>query len=70
VEDEPLVTAKVIAGEFGIPRSTLYRLVDDGKVRAHDVTADYHQRRQFRFLVSEVRADLDKIKEQRTPPPA
>lgn len=65
MEDEPLVTAKVITDQFHIPRSTLYRLVEDGKVRARDVTADYHSRRQYRFLVSEVEEDLARIREQR-----
>jgi excisionase family DNA binding protein len=59
VEDEPLVTAKVIADEFGIPRSTLYRLVADGRVPAHDVTKPWHDRRQLRFRVSEVRKAIE-----------
>lgn len=62
MEDEALVTAKVITDQFHIPRSTLYRLVKDGKVRAVDVTRDFHSRRQFRFRLSDVRADLDAIK--------
>lgn len=62
-----MVTAKVITDQFHIPRSTLYRLVDDKKIRAHDVTAAYHSRRQLRFLVSEVKADLDRIRQDRPP---
>lgn len=64
-----MVTAKVISDQFHIPRSTLYRLVDEGKVPVHDVTADYHQRRQIRFKVSEVQTALDRIKAQRKPAP-
>lgn len=66
VEEEPLVTAQVITDQFHIPRSTLYRLVKDGKVRAVDVTEDFHTRRQYRFLVSEVTADLERIKRERS----
>jgi excisionase family DNA binding protein len=55
VEDEPLVTAKVIADTFGIPRSTLYRLVNDGRIPAVDVTQPWHDRRQFRFCENDVR---------------
>lgn len=54
-----MVTAKVIADEFGIPRSTLYRLVDDGRIPAHDVTKPWHDRRQLRFYVSEVREAIE-----------
>lgn len=60
-----MVTAKVITDRFHIPRATLYRLVDQGKVPAHDVTADYHQRRQIRFKESEVQAALEQIKRDR-----
>lgn len=55
-----MVTAKVITEEFGIPRSTLYRLVKDGRIPAHDVTKPWHERQQVRFLVSEVRAALER----------
>ena len=60
-----MVPAKVITDQFHIPRSTLYRLVEQGKVRAVDVTEDFHTRRQFRFRVSEVKDDLDRIKQGR-----
>jgi hypothetical protein len=65
VMEEPTVSAKVITDRFRIPRSTLYRLVDVGKVRALDVTEDYHSRRRFRFVVSDVQADLERIKAER-----
>jgi predicted DNA-binding transcriptional regulator AlpA len=65
MEGEPLVTAKIVTAELGIPRSTLYRLVEQGKVPAEDVTQDWHSKRQYRFRVSEVRAALDKIKHGR-----
>ena len=54
-----MVTAKVIAEKFDIPRSTLYRLVGEGRVPAHDVTKPWHSRRQFRFRVSEVQRAIE-----------
>lgn len=65
VEDEPLVTAQVVSRELGIPRSTLYRLVEAGKVPAVDVTKDWHERRQYRFRLSEVRTALADIRDHR-----
>lgn len=61
-----MVTAKVIAAEFDIPRSTLYRMVDEGRIPAHDVTKPWHKRRQLQFKVSEVRQAI----EERKQPPA
>lgn len=57
-----MVTAKVISDQFHIPRSTLYRLVEDGRIPAEDVTEVWHKRRQFRFRVSEVQQALDEMK--------
>ena len=62
MEDEPLVTAKVIAAQFHIPRSTLYRLVDQGRIPAEDVTQPWHDRRQLRFKVSDVQRAIDAMK--------
>lgn len=59
-----MVTAKVITDQFHIPRSTLYRLVDDGRIPAHDVTQPWHGRRQLRFRVSEVQAAIDAMKDK------
>jgi excisionase family DNA binding protein len=59
--DEPMVTAKVIAEKFEIPRSTLYRMVDDGRIPAHDVTKSWHKRRQFQFRESEVRKAIEDL---------
>lgn len=59
-----MVTAKVIADEFGIPRSTLYRLVDAGRIPAVDVTKPWHDRRQLRFSVSDVRKAIEDRKQQ------
>jgi excisionase family DNA binding protein len=69
-QEEELVTAKAVVDELGIPRSTLYRLVKDGKIHAEDVTQDWHSRRQYRFRVSEVRAALEAIRRNRPSPPA
>jgi predicted site-specific integrase-resolvase len=63
--DERLVTAKIVVETLGIPRATLYRLVEHGKVRAIDVTQDWHEVRQYRFSLDDVRADLARIKAQR-----
>lgn len=65
-----MVTAKSVTEELGIPRSTLYRLVEEGKVPAEDVTKDWHTRRQYRFRVSEVRAALEAIRRNRPSQPA
>lgn len=62
-----MVTAKVIAEEFAIPRSTLYRLVDEGRIPAHDVTKPWHKRRQFQFRVSEVRRAIEEQQPPATP---
>lgn len=62
-----MVTAKVITDRFHIPRSTLYRLVKDGRVPAHDVTQPWHDRRQLRFKVSEVRKAIEDRKPSPSP---
>lgn len=64
-----MVTAKVISDQFHIPRSTLYRLVRQGRIPSHDVTQPWHDRRQLRFKVSEVQAAIES-KRAPGPPPA
>lgn len=60
--EETLVEAAIIITQFNIPKSTLYRLVDQGKVRARRLPrAEYHQRRRFLFSPDEVAADLAKL---------
>lgn len=62
-----MVTARVIAEQFDIPRSTLYRLVDEGRIPADDVTKPWHKRRQFRFKVSEVRRAIEEQRKTARP---
>lgn len=63
-----MVTAKIITQRFDIPRSTLYRLVADGDIPAHDVTKSWHRQRQLRFKVSEVQQALEDRKQRPAPP--
>jgi predicted DNA-binding transcriptional regulator AlpA len=63
-----MVTAKVIAEKFAMPRSTLYRFVDEGRIPADDVTKPWHRRRQLRFRVSEVQRAIDAMKRPASPP--
>lgn len=64
-----MVSAKVIAAEFAIPRSTLYRMVDEGRIPALDVTKPWHRRRQLQFKVSEVRQAIEDAKRRPKPAP-
>ena len=67
-QEATMVTAGRIAEEFDIPRSTLYRLVNEGRIPAHEVTKAWHKRRQFAFNVSEVRQAIEESKRQPTHP--
>jgi hypothetical protein len=58
MSEQTLVTAKVIVDAVGIPRATLYRLVDAKKIPAYPATKPWHQRRHFLFSLPEVRAAL------------
>jgi len=64
-EGEEMVDAHEITTRFEIPRGSLYGLVKEGLIRAHDVTKDHHRRRQLRFYASEVAEDVAKIKAAR-----
>jgi excisionase family DNA binding protein len=66
-QEEPMVTAKVISEQFAIPRSTLYRLVDEGRIPAEDVTKPWHRRRQLRFKASDVRKAIEDRKPSPVP---
>ncbi len=59
---EEFITAEVVLRETGIPRSAFYRLVAEGKIRSHPLPLlPHHQRQQYRFRLSEVREDLDRL---------
>ena len=56
-----MVSAQVVVRELGIPRSTLYRLVDEQKIPAHSVRKPWHQRDRLMFSVAEVKAALERL---------
>lgn len=53
-----MVGASQVIRETGIPRTTLYRLVDEKKIPAHEERKPWEKRARKRFLLSEVRAAL------------
>lgn len=54
-EHSPLVAARVIIGQFGIPHATLYRLVNRGIIPCHEQPRQpWHTRRRLLFSLSEV----------------
>jgi hypothetical protein len=71
--NEPdIVEAGVIIRQFGIPNATLYRLVDEGRIPARDVTKPFHKRRHLLFNVREVGAAVERMRferERRPTPP-
>jgi len=60
-----MVTAREIEVALKVPRHQLYRLVKAKRVPAIDVTEDWHVRPQYRFCLADVRAALERIKQQR-----
>lgn len=66
VENESLVQAGEIVRQFGIPRATLYRLAETGKIPFHSVPPQpWHQRKHYLFKVSEVASALERIQQER-----
>ncbi len=62
--EDSLVTAKAIVDTFGIPRSSLYRLAKDGKIRYHlGPEKAWRQRRELLFNPEEVAADIEALKQ-------
>lgn len=54
-----MVGASEVIREIGIPRTTLYRLVEDGRIPVHEEERKPWQRRTSkRFLLSEVKQAL------------
>jgi predicted DNA-binding transcriptional regulator AlpA len=56
--EEPMVGASEVIRETGIPRTTLYRLIDEKKIPAYEERKPWQKRAVKRFLLSEVRAAL------------
>ena len=52
--ENELVTAGQIIKLYKIPRTTLYRMVEEGRLPVHNVTKAFHRRRQYRFDPAEV----------------
>jgi hypothetical protein len=57
-DGSPLVSAKAVVDALAIPRFALYRLAYEGRIPMHDITRGWHNRRQIRFRISEVRTAL------------
>lgn len=58
-----MVGATDVIRETGIPRTTLYRLVDEKKIPAHQERKPWQRQARLRFRMSEVRAALAKMQE-------
>lgn len=56
--EEPMVGASEVIRKTGIPRTTLYRLVDEKKIPVHEDRKPWQKRTRLRFRLSEVRAAL------------
>ena len=70
-QEEALVTANEVIRATGIPRSTLYHLVQQGVITPHPTRfKPWHQRDRIGFRMSEVRAALGLPPEPRPAPPA
>lgn len=62
-----MVGATDVIRETGIPRTTLYRLVDEKKIPAHQERKPWQRQARLRFRMSEVRAALAKMEQPPTP---
>jgi predicted DNA-binding transcriptional regulator AlpA len=57
-DDEKMVGASAVVRELGIPRSTLYRLVDEKRIPVHRERKPWQKNEVLRFKLSEIRAAL------------
>lgn len=65
-----MVGASEAIRELGIPRTSFYRAVEDGRIPVHEVEQPWNRRAKVkRFLLSEVRTALG-MADDRTRPPA
>lgn len=54
-----MVGASKVITETGIPRTTLYRLVEAKKIPVYEERKPWQRKARFRFKLSEVRAALE-----------
>lgn len=54
-----MVGASEAIRELGIPRTSFYRLVEDGRIPVHEERKPWQKRTVRRFYLSEIRKALD-----------
>lgn len=54
-----MVGASEAIRELGIPRTSFYRLVEDGRIPVHEERKPWQKRAVRRFYLSEIRKALD-----------
>jgi predicted DNA-binding transcriptional regulator AlpA len=67
MQEEPMVGASTVIRETGIPRTTLYRLIESRHIPVHEERKPWQKRAVKRFRMSEVRDALARMKI--APPP-
>jgi hypothetical protein len=66
IDSSELVGPLTIVREIGIPRATLHLMTRQGRIPHRDVTQPWHtKRRQYRYVISEVREALDRMERER-----
>jgi len=58
MREEQMVGASQAIRELGIPRTSFYRLVEDGRIPVHEERKPWQKRPVKRFLLSEIRKAL------------
>lgn len=59
MQEEPMVGASEAIRVLGIPRTSFYRLVDDGRIPVHEERKPWQRRPVKRFRLSEIRKALN-----------
>ena len=54
-----MVGASEAIRELGIPRTSFYRLIEDGRIPVHEERKPWQKRTVRRFYLSEIRKALD-----------
>lgn len=63
-----MVGASEVIRKTGIPRTTFYRAVEEGRIPVHEIKQPWNRRAVVkRFLLSEVRAAMEKQPPAPTP---